>query len=94
MDYAGAEVVRMYPKKDPIPQYFGPADVDRWGKVVTELVAEVWALSERTRRLEQSLASNGITLQEDEPDEAHVQRRLAYLKQTLWALFDEERALD
>ena len=79
-----------YPKREPIPQYFGPADVDRWGKVVTELVGEVWALNERVRRLEHSLSSHGIPFDQDEDDDVHMQRRTAYLQRALWPFLDDE----
>jgi hypothetical protein len=89
MDHARPEVTQAFPKREPIPQYFGPADVDRWGKVVTELVGEVWALSERVRRLEQSLASQGIPFTEAEDADDHLERRTRYLRRNLWPFFDD-----
>ena len=82
--------MQTFPKREPIPQYFDSGDVDRWGKVVTELVGEVWALSERARRLEQSLAAHGIPLEDEEDDEAHIGSRAAFLRRSFWPFLEEE----
>ena len=86
-------MTQAFPKREPIPLYFGPEDVDRWGKVVTELVGEVWALNERVRRLERSLSARGIPFEDDEESEAHMERRTAYLRRALWPFLDDEEPI-
>ena len=78
-----------YPKREPISKYFDSGDVDRWGKVVTELVGEVWALSERVRRLEQSLDAHGVPLEDREDDQAHIADRAAFLRRSFWPFLEE-----
>ena len=79
-----------YPKPDPISPYFGHENVDRWGKVVTELLSEVWALNQRVRRLESTLTAQGISLAEDEePGDAHLERRAAFLRRSFWPFLEE-----
>ncbi len=83
-------MTQTFPKREPIPQYFDSADIDRWGKVVTELIGEVWALSERVRRLEHALSAHDIQLDNDERDEDHIDSRAAFLRRSFWPFLEEE----